>query len=272
MSKVMFRLLPLAAMLACAAPASAGDFSALFDTGFTYTRVPSAPKQLLPALDTDQYTFKLAGLYTFDNPGFAVQLEGMDDFHYGTKFNLAHLWNAGGDFFFRDNKGTVGLSISYFGVDAPALPLFPTKTSLESYGAFGEWYVFDNLTLQAKGGATTGSGVSRGDSVYGSGGFTFYDSPDVALHMDVGYTSYKSANNWVDIDTSIEYLPFNSVPVSLYLGYDFVNISGLGYAKASTFFGGFKVHFGQGETLRDYQRTGPIEWTGNSTPGANLKF
>jgi hypothetical protein len=262
----------LAIALSWAAPACADDFSALFDTNFTYTRVPSSPKQLLPALDTDQYTFKLAGLYTFDNPGFAVQLEGQDDFHYGTKFNLAHLWNAGGDFFFRDNKGTVGVSVSYFGVDAPALPLFPTKTSLESYGAFGEYYVFDTLTLQGKAGGTTGSGVAGGDSVYASGGFVWYETPDVAFHMTAGYTAYKSANNWVDVDASFEYLPFYSLPVSLYMGYDFVNISGLGYTKASTFFGGFKVHFGEGRTLRDYQRTGPVEWTGYSTPGANLKY
>jgi len=270
MSNWMLRVLPLLAALGLAAPAEAGDLSGLFDSSFAYTRVPASGAQGLPALDTDQYTFKLAGLYTFDNPGFAVQLEGQDDFHYGIKFNLAHLWNAGGSVFWRDNKGTIGLSASYFAVDAPALPLFPGKTSIESYGAFGEYYIFDNLTLQAKGGGTTG-GVGAA-SVYGSGGLTWYDAPDLALHLSATFTSYTSANNWTNVDASVEYLPFRSIPVSLYLGYDFVNISGLGYTKANTFFGGLKLHLGEGSALVDYERTGPVEWTGNSTPGANLKF
>lgn len=270
MSKAIVRVLPLLAAFAWSAPAAANDFSALFDTNFAYTRVPSAPKQGLHALDTDQYTFKLAGLYTFDNPGFGVQLEGQDDFHYGIKFNLAHLWSAGGNFFWRDNKGTIGISASYFAVDAPALPLFPGKTSIESYGVFGEYYVFDNLTLQAKGGGSTG-GVGAA-SVYGSAGLTWYDSPDLAVHMSATFTSYTSSNNWTNVDATVEYLPFRSVPVSLYMGYDFTNISGLGYTKTSTFLGGFKIHFGQGSKLVDYQRTGPLEWTGASTPGANLKF
>jgi hypothetical protein len=270
MSKVLVRALPLLAALASTAPASANDFSALFDTNFAYTRVPAVTPQGLPTLDTDQYTFKLAGLYTFKNPGFGIQLEGQDDFHYGIKYNLAHLWNAGGSVFWRDNKGTIGLSASYFSVDAPAKPFFPGKVSVQSYGAFGEYYVFDDLTLQIKGGGTTG-GVGLA-SVYGGGGLTWYDSPDLAVHLSATFTSYTSANNWTNVNGVVEYLPFRSVPVSMYLGYDFVNMSGLGYTKASTFIGGFKIHFGEGRRLVDYERTGPLQWTGNSNPGANIKY
>jgi hypothetical protein len=102
-----------------------------------------------------------------------VQLEGSDDFYFSIKHNDAHLWNAGGSVFWRDAKGTVGLSASYFSVDAPAAPLFSGKKSAQSYGAFGEYYVWPNLTLQIKGGGTTGPTGSA--SVYGGGGIT----PDV---------------------------------------------------------------------------------------------
>lgn len=270
MSKAVHLGLAALAALCAAAPSRASDFTALVDGEFAYTRVPSSPAQGLHSVDTDQYTFKAAGLYTFDNPGFGIQIEGQDDFYFGSKFNLSHLWSAGGSIFFRDNKGTIGLSGSYSAVDAPAPPLFATKTSVEAYGIFGEYYIFDNLTLQAKGGGTTGA-VGEA-SIYAGGGLTWYDSPDLAFHAEANFTSYTRANNWANINSSVEYLPFRSLPMSLYVGYDFVNISGLGYTKTNTFFGGLKFHFGEGRVLSDYQRTGPIEWTGNSQPGANLKF
>lgn len=253
-----------------AMPARAGDLSGLVIGDFAYTRVPQVKPQGLPNIDTDQYTFKAKGLYTFDNPGFGVQIEGQDNFYFGKKFELAHLWSAGGSIFFRDNKGTIGASFSYASVDAPAPPLFSGKTSVQSYGGFGEYYVFKDLTLQAKVGGTTGA-VGEA-SVYGGVGLVWYDSPDFAFHSELNFTSYTSANNWTNVKAWGEYLPFNSIPVSFYMGYDFVNISGLGYTHMSTFLGGLKFHFGEGYTLRDYQRTGPLEWTANSEPGANLKF
>jgi len=253
-----------------AAQAQAGGFTGLAVGEFAYTRVPSSPKQNLFSIDTDQYTFKLAGLYTFDNPGFGIQLDTQDDFYFGKKFNLSHLWSAGGSVFFRDNKGTVGISGSYSSVDAPAAPLFKGKTSVESFGLFGEYYVLRNLTLQAKFGGTAGA-VGEA-SAYGGAGLTWYDSPDLALHLESNFTSYSRASNWTNVNASIEYLPFQSMPVSIYAGYDYLNMSGLGYTYASTFFAGLKYHLGQGRVLSDYQRTGVAEWTGVSQPGANVKF
>src|SRR5262249_53896645 len=134
--------------LACALASPAGastatdpsGFDFLLDGSYAYSRVPSVRTQGLKAIDSDQYTFRAAGTYTFDNPGFGVQLEASDDFYFGVRYNLAHLWNAGGSVFWRDSKGAIGLSGSYFSVDAPAQPLFPGKISIENFGAFGEWY------------------------------------------------------------------------------------------------------------------------------------
>lgn len=258
------------ALLALACPAEAGQVSGLLVGDFAYLRVPSAPDQGLTSIDSDQYTFKLAGLYTFDNPGFGIQLDVQDDFYFGTKFSLSHLWSAGGSVFFRDNKGTIGVSGSYSSVDGAAQPLFRGKTSVESFGLFGEYYPFRSLTLQAKFGGTTGAVGTA--SAYGGAGLTWYDSPDLAFHLEGNFTSYTRANNWSNVNASLEYLPFQSLPVSVYAGYDYLNMSGLGYTSASTFFTGLKFHFGQGRVLSDYDRTGPTQWNGNSQPGANVKF
>lgn len=256
--------------LACALPASAfaaadlSGFSGLIDGGFAYTRVPVLKLQV----DADHYNFKGSLLYTFDNPGFGIQLDAQDDIYFAIKHNEANLWSAGGSVFWRDNKGTIGLTGSYFAVDAPATPLFSGKKSIENYGFFGEYYVLKTLTLQFKGGGTTG-GVGYA-SLYAGGGLNWYEEPWLVFHLGMNFTSYTSAHDWTNVNSSIEYLPFYSLPVSLYAGYDYANVSSSRYA--STFFAGLKFHFGPGTTLADYDRTGPLQWTGNSTPGANLKF
>lgn len=256
--------LALASPLAAQAATDPEGLTGLLDGTFAYSRIPVGKI----AVDSDQYTVHGAALYTFDNPGFGVQIEGQDDFYFAVKYNLAHLWSAGGSLFWRDNKGTFGVSASYFSVDAPAAPLFSGKKSIQSFGFFGEYYAFNELTLQVKGGGTTG-GVGYA-SLYTAGGLTWYESPALAFHMEINFTAFTSAHDWTDVNSSIEYLPFHSVPLSFFAGYDYANVSSARYA--STFFAGIKYHFGSGLVLADYQRTGPIEWTGNAQPGANLKF
>jgi hypothetical protein len=266
MSRARFAALALLAIGLWPANASADDlsgFSGLLDGNFTYSR-----DRIGSSIDTDQYTGHGALLYTFDNPGFGIQIEGQDNVYFGIRHNDAHLWSAGGTVFFRDNKGTIGLSGSYFSVDAPAAPFFPGKKSIESYGAFGEWYPFHNLTLQAKGGGTSGPvGLA---SFFAGGGITFYDGPDLAVHAEINFTSFSSGNDWTDYNASVDYLPFNSVPVSVSLGYDHSLVAGVGYT--SSFFAALKYHFGEGRVLVDYDRTGPVQYTGNATPGSNLRF
>ena len=172
MLKRSFAVLMLSALVSFPAPAFAvqdlSGFSGILDGNYTY----SNDRVGIP-VDSNQYTVRGTLTYTFDNPGFGFQVEGQDNFYFGPKYDLAHLWSAGGSLFFRDDKGTIGLSGSYFSVDDVALPLFTGKTSVESYGFFGEYYPFRVLTLQVKGGGTTGPiGLT---SYYGGGGCTYYD-------------------------------------------------------------------------------------------------
>lgn len=255
-------LLTLSSVPAFAAQDLSG-FSGLIDGNFTYSR-----DRVGSNIDTDQYTVHGALTYTFDNPGFGVQVEGQDNFYFGIKHNDAHLWSSGGSVFFRDDKGTVGLSGSYFSVDDKAAPFFPGKQSIESYGFFGEYYPFRSLTLMIKGGGTSGPvGLA---SYFGGGGLTYYESPDIAFHAEINFTSFTSGNDWTDYNASIDYLPFNSIPMSISAGYDHAIVAGVGYT--SSVFAALKFHFGQGRALVDYDRTGPVQYTGNATPGSNLRF
>jgi hypothetical protein len=254
----------LVALAACSSSAQAGIFSGLLDGTYTYSRTKAKGF----AIDSDQYTFHGALTYTFDNPGFGIQVEGSDDFYFAIKHNLAHLWSAGGSAFWRDDKGAIGITGSYFSVDAPAAPLFSGKKSIESGGFFGEWYALHSLTLEVRGGATSGPvGLA---SEFISGGFIWYESPDLALHSEVNFTAFTSGKDWADYNANIEYMPLHSVPMGIYLGYDHAIIAATGYS--STFYAGLKWHFGPGRSLIDYERTGSIEWTGNDIPGGNLKF
>jgi hypothetical protein len=263
-SKKILLALALAIPAAAQAAPDLSGFSGQIDGGFIYARV----RQDATISDSDQYVGHGAALYTFDNPGFGVQVDVSDDFYYGKPHQLSHIWSAGSSVFWRDHKGTIGFSGSYFGVDAPAFPLFGGKKSLESYGIFGEYYATGNLTLQIRGGGTEGGSVGT-QSYYGAGGLTWYDSPDLAFHVESQYTSYSSGHDWTGVAATVEYMPFR-FPASVYVGYDYANISHGGDSAAVYL--GLKVHFDGGRNLRETQRTGPIEWTGDARPGANLRF
>jgi hypothetical protein len=253
--------LAAALALACSPAAAQHDFTGLLDGGYAYrTRSGGGSGS------ANEASVHGAGLFTLDNPGFAVQLEGGDDF-LELHGRQQQMWSAGGDIFWRDGKGTFGVSGLYSQIGGPAPPWFGQKTSSETGGIFGEYYVFEDLTLQIKGGGSTGSAESS--AYFGGGGFTFYDSPDLALHAEGSVSTFTAGRDWTDANASLEYRPFASLPFSVYGGYDWSSFSTMG--SVSTVFAGLKIHFGAGRTLLQEQRMGPVEWTGRAAPGAGLR-
>ena len=262
--RAMPMALAAAFLPACAhAGADYTGFSGLLDGSFDYTRMTAGK-----STDADQYTAHAATLYTFDNPGLALQIDGTGDFYFQAPHSPAHFWSTGLSLFWRDNKGTFGVSGSYFTVDRSAPPLFSGRKSVESFGVFGEYYILDDLTLQARGGGTLGS--VGGSSYSGSGGLTWYESRDFAFHSEIDYTGYSAGRDWYAIDSNVEFMPFPVVPLSFYAGYEYANIARGG--DASSLYAGLKLRFGSGAALRDYQRTGAIEWTGRTAPGAGIRY
>jgi len=238
------------------------DFSELFDAGYAYRDIGAAT----PA-HGDQYSVHFAGLFSLDDPGFNVQVNGGDDWLAEGR-RVDQQWTAGANIFWRDRKGTFGISGSFASMDGPALPFFQKKAGTETLGLFGEYYVLKDLTLEIKGGGSTG-GIPWA-SYFGGGGVTFYLLPDLALHSDASMTAFIAGRDWTNVRAEVEYLPYEPVPVSVYAGYDYTIVSTLGHAN--TFMLGFKVHFGHGQTLVEDQRTGPIEWTADAAPSAGLRF
>ena len=114
------------------------------------------------------------------------------------------------------------------------------KESIESFGFFGEYYPFRSLTLMMKGGGTSGPvGTS---SYYGGAGFTYYDGPDLAFHVEGNFTSFTGDSNWTDFNASVEYMPFDSIPLSFSAGDDHALISGF-TGTTNSVFAGIKYHF-----------------------------
>jgi hypothetical protein len=252
----------VALTLAASAARAEHDFSGLFDAQSAYRTRTGGPSG-----HGDQYTAGGAILFTLDNPGIAVQADGGETAIASGK-GVEQVRTAGGDLFWRDAKGTFGLSGSYVQSDATSLPYFSEKTALENAGLFGEYYAGRALTLEIKGGVTTGSNRSTG--YFGGGGFTYYDYSDLSLHAEGNFSGFRGGRDWSDAEARVEYLPFSALPVSVYGGYDWSHFSHNG--SISTVFVGLRVHLGPGKTLEEYDRHGPITWTGRATAGTGLKL
>jgi len=256
------------ALLALAVPSLArgAEFSAVIDaTGaYSYTKLanptpPPAQKQV----HINQFGGSGAALVTF-NQYFNVQMNAGYTKLAGT--GSSDLFAVAIDAYWRDRKGAIGLSLGYGDVGAPAAPYFSGSKNLEIYGLFGEYYPFDRLTLHWKVGGA--SGVVGGG--YGGAGIVWYDSPDLALHIDTNFTAFRSGHDWWSLAPTLEFLPFSNFPLTVYAGYDRTWITGGNHLQ--TVFTGLRYHFGRYSNLVSIDRNGPTQWDGRMTPGGQLKF
>ncbi len=248
-----------AAVLALPGTAQAlPQITGLIDATGAYTKVNTGASHL------DQFGGHGSVLASMP-PGWNVQLNAGYERLAGT--GGSDLFVVSTDLFWRDRKGAIGVSAGYADVGAPAAPYFSAAKNLETYGVFGEYFPYQSLTLQWKVGGATGV-VGGG---YGGVGIVWYDSPDLAMHIESNLTAFRSGHDWWNINASLEYLPFHNTPVSIFLGYDFTRISGASN-HVQTMFWGLKYHIGRGDSLVVYDRTGPLQWNGKMTPGGQLKF
>jgi hypothetical protein len=247
--------------------AAAPRFSGVIDaTGaYSYTKItnptpPPAKKQL----HLNQFGGSGSALATFSQ-NWNVQLNASYELLAGS--GHSDIFSVGADGYWRDPKGAIGLSLSYGNVGAPAAPYFSTTKDLETYGVFGEYYPFERLTLHWKVGGASGA-VGGG---YGALGIVWYDSPDLAVHVDSNFTAFRSGHDWWNIAPEFDFLPFHTFPMTIYAGYDFTKISG-GAGHVQTIFWGLRYHFGSYDSLVAIDRNGPLQWNGQMTPGGRLKF
>jgi hypothetical protein len=199
----------------------------------------------------------LAGVMPLGGSNFSLQ--GDVAYHnLSANGGSVNNWSAGGALGWTYAIGRAGVAASYTGFDYSG-----AHADIGSYGVYGQWYPNDRVTVGVKGGAATvnanlGGGFS-GDTTFGYAGgeLVGYISPDLTLTGSVDW----AGRNGVNITTGgvqAEYLVSHSVPLSVFGGYSYTDISGA--AQANTINVGVKYYFGGGGSLVDHQRHGVDNW------------
>jgi len=199
----------------------------------------------------------LAALFSFDQPGVNLQIGGGED-HLSISGVSLDLLNAGGDLFWRDNKGTFGASFRYSTVSKSGVNLHYV-----TYGLFGEWYTARNLSLRFNGGGLNGTFTGFGFSGnatggYGSVGAEYYPIPDLGISASYQYVGISGARVHT-IGIQAEYLISHTYPLSLAIGY---NHQGTNGGDINSFGVHLRYRFGTEGSLVSIDRNGPVSWDG----------
>jgi hypothetical protein len=185
-------------------------------------------------------------LFSYDRPGPNLQIGGnYDHISQGSIDN----WGIHGDLFWRERFGTAGVSAGYGSVNDGT-----TSETFTSYGAFGEWYPLNSLTLRAKGGAFDGDITGW----YGGAGVKYYASPYIALSVSYNYTR-PSGDRLHAIDVDAEYLISRHYPLTIAVGYEHTQSRTTGTDALTA---RLKYRFGVAGSLVRLDRLGPTSWNG----------
>ncbi len=206
-----------------------------------------------------------SGVFTIDNPGFNLQANFGNS---GLKLSgqSADLWRYDADIFWRDHAGAIGIDGGGDSVSA-GITNTTSKSSTSSgfdlvhFGMFGEFFVFQGLTLRMRGGRIAGDETGY----YASPGLVWYPIRDIAVSLNGDYIKLDNPAPTVeDISVSAEYMPVRDVPITLSIGYTYAHLSQLS-GHQDVLSAGIKWYFGgegRSGTLEDRQRNGPDNWAG----------
>jgi len=134
----------------------------------------------------------------------------------------ADLWGVGGALSYRADGFKVGGGVQYQSLDLG----FGTDLNATNYGAAGEAYLGDIVTLAARGGGFSGTGAF--DGFYIGGGGAIYPMPNLAIKGDVDYAEPDVGGDLTTFGIGAEFLPFMSVPVTIGGGYRNLDSTGIG--------------------------------------------
>jgi hypothetical protein len=113
------------------------------------------------------------------------------------------------------------------------------------------------LTLGLDGGGIGGT-LSGG---YVAGTVKYYFMPDLALDGFIHYNTFSSAK-FTDYGAHVEWMPFDTMPVSVGAKYDHLQVSGsIGSFNTDTWMATVKLYLNDSPatTLEDRQRTGALD-------------
>jgi hypothetical protein len=181
-------------------------------------------------------------------------IEGDASYHSGSGTDLT---TVGGNVFWDDPEFKLDANVTYHDASA-SFGGFGGSADIVSYGGGAEFFAGDSLTLAARGGGFSGSHLSGG---YVGGDVQWYLMPDLSLNGQVDYVDIASG---ITSETlKAEWLVSESTPISVYGGYQHVDVTG---GDANVWFIGLNLYVnGNGaDTLVDRQRTGALGYLGQS--------
>jgi len=190
-----------------------------------------------------------------------IQADAAYDGYSETGGSDFHTDQISGTGFWQGAKGRLGLTGGYNELGASG-----ASVHFENYGAFGEFYATNQITLGLKGGSLTTSGFN---ATYVGAEAVGYVMPDLALSGTYDYVGVSGAHiNGYGVGA--EYLISEKAPISITGGYTYTDVgSGV---HLNTWMIGAKFYFGgKGTTLVDHQRSGAETW-GNKTSSLFFLF
>ncbi|MGH9604885.1 MAG: hypothetical protein ACRD3N_04210 [Terracidiphilus sp.] len=254
-------------LLPCAAAADDGmSFSGTVGAGDTFYDAPN--------LHIGDWNANGSVLFTLDNPGFDLQGNFNDD-NLSAAAHGGDLWSFGGDAFWRDYAGAIGLDIETHAISN--YQKNATGDDFDNFGAFGQWYTAPQATLEFKGGWLS----QHYQGPYGGVGAVGYPLDSVAVTLSADYAKANHLEPELkDIGLTTEWLPLTELPLSIAFSYtraqltDFPVPPNPDSTRALDIWSvALKVYFGgggEGNTLRDYQRNGSVNY--DNAPPAILEF
>jgi len=164
------------------------------------------------------------------------------------------LLNIGASAFWAPAIGRAGLTVNYQSIDISGGNVHFTQ-----YGAFGEHYTSENLTLGLNGGGMSIAGCPGcSDGHYIGGGGIFYPMPNLGITGAISHTDLFNTG-MTSIGLTGEWFYSEEAPISGFLGYNRIVVSGPG-DDANQFIAGFKIYTsGNGDTLIQKQRNGALD-------------
>lgn len=198
--------------------------------------------------------FGLGGQMPWAQSGVHIEVDGAYD-DVTQKLNPAiQIWNVGAEPYYSFHAGRAGLAVHYIGQQGGV-----GSDTLYSYGAFGEWFATDRVTLGLKSATITGGGAR---AALVGGRLTGYFFPDLALSGTVEYEQESRDNSETDLTAEAEYLFSESLPISAFAGYTRANANGMVSSDVNLFFIGLKIYADgrTSKTLVDRQRNGTLGW------------
>jgi len=133
----------------------------------------------------------------------------------------ADIWGIGGGLIYGFDGGKVGGGVQYQSLDLG----FGFDGNVTNYGAAGEAYMANILTLAGRIGGFSGTGNL--DGFYVGGGAAVYPMANLALKADIDYAD-ADGGDFTSYGVGAEFLPFPQIPVSIAGGYKRIDVSGFG--------------------------------------------